>query len=114
MVEGQPTGVCVALVLGACRCLCADIGAAATCLPQHVFTPDLLPVMEAAEFIYVEGYFITHSFPAALQVCGRESRSMGRRGGYKSVLGVLLILLLYFCLIDVFQFSFVSCCCLYC
>ncbi|XP_045134796.1 adenosine kinase-like isoform X2 [Portunus trituberculatus] len=67
-VEGQPTGVCVALVLGACRCLCADIGAAATCLPQHVFAPHLTPVLEEAKFIYVEGYFITHSFPAALQI----------------------------------------------
>ncbi|KAK8385233.1 hypothetical protein O3P69_012206 [Scylla paramamosain] len=67
-VDDQPTGVCVALVLGACRCLCADIGAAATCLPHHVFAPHLTPVLEEAEFIYVEGYFITHSFPAALQV----------------------------------------------
>ncbi|XP_063847127.1 uncharacterized protein LOC135092489 isoform X2 [Scylla paramamosain] len=67
-VDDQPTGVCVALVLGACRCLCADIGAAATCLPHHVFAPHLTPVLEEAEFIYVEGYFITHSFPAALQI----------------------------------------------
>ncbi|XP_050739987.1 uncharacterized protein LOC127010163 isoform X2 [Eriocheir sinensis] len=74
-VPGQPTGVCVALVLGACRCLCADIGAAATCLPQHVFTPDLLPTLEAAEFIYVEGYFITHSFPAALQIAEYAQRN---------------------------------------
>lgn len=68
-VDDQPTGTCVALVLGACRCLCADIGAANTCDPEHVFNSRLLPVLEKAEYIYVEGYFITHSFPTTLQVC---------------------------------------------
>ncbi|KAK3868197.1 hypothetical protein Pcinc_026395 [Petrolisthes cinctipes] len=68
VVDDQPTGTCVALVLGACRCLCADIGAASTCEPHHVFTPALTPVLEAAQYIYVEGYFITHSFPATLQI----------------------------------------------
>ncbi|ROT82301.1 uncharacterized protein [Penaeus vannamei] len=67
-VEDQPTGTCVALVLGACRCLCADIGAANTCDPEHVFNSRLLPVLEKAEYIYVEGYFITHSFPTTLQI----------------------------------------------
>lgn len=67
-VEDQPTGSCVALVLGSCRCLCADIGAANVCEPEHVFNPQLLPVLEESDFIYVEGYFITHSFSAALQI----------------------------------------------
>nr|XP_045603867.1 adenosine kinase-like [Procambarus clarkii] len=67
-VEDQPTGICVALVLGACRCLCADIGAANVCEPDHVFNPHLHPVLEAADFVYVEGYFITHSFPTTLQI----------------------------------------------
>ncbi|KAK7078852.1 hypothetical protein SK128_026465 [Halocaridina rubra] len=67
-VDAQPTGSCVALVLGSCRCLCADIGAASICEPEHVFTPSLLPVLEESEFIYVEGYFITHSFNTAMQL----------------------------------------------
>lgn len=41
-VAGVPTGRCVALVLGSERCLCADIGAAGTCPPDHVF-PTLDP-----------------------------------------------------------------------
>ncbi|KAK8754321.1 hypothetical protein OTU49_015596 [Cherax quadricarinatus] len=67
-VEDQPTGMCVALVLGACRCLCADIGAANVCEPDHVFNSHLLPLLNKAEFVYVEGYFITHSFSTALQI----------------------------------------------
>ncbi|XP_066986016.1 uncharacterized protein [Macrobrachium rosenbergii] len=67
-VDDQPTGTCLALVLGACRCLCADIGAANVCEPEHVFTPQFLPVLEETDFIYVEGYFITHSFNTALQI----------------------------------------------
>lgn len=68
-VEQQPTGMCVALVLGAFRCLCADIGAASVCEPEHVFNAHLQPLLEEAEFIYVEGYFITHSFSTTLKVC---------------------------------------------
>ncbi|XP_071513399.1 uncharacterized protein [Panulirus ornatus] len=67
-VEDQPTGTCMALVFGTYRCLCADIGAANICEPEHVFNPSFLPVLEEAEFIYVEGYFITHSFNTAIQV----------------------------------------------
>ncbi|XP_042220016.1 adenosine kinase-like [Homarus americanus] len=67
-VEDQPTGMCVALVLGACRCLCADIGAANVCEPHHVFNLNLFPVLEPAKFVYVEGYFITHSFRTTLQI----------------------------------------------
>ncbi|XP_068223599.1 uncharacterized protein [Palaemon carinicauda] len=67
-VDDQPTGTCLALVLGACRCLCADIGAANVCEPEHIFTSQFLPVLEETDFIYVEGYFITHSFNTALQI----------------------------------------------
>ncbi|XP_076060227.1 uncharacterized protein LOC143036576 isoform X2 [Oratosquilla oratoria] len=64
----HPTGSCVALVLGAWRCLCADIGAANFCEVNDVFNDKILPSLEAAEYIYIEGYFITHSFETALEV----------------------------------------------
>ena len=55
-------------MLGAERCLCADIGAASICEPEHVFNQDFLTELDQASYIYVEGYFITHSFETALQV----------------------------------------------
>uniref|UniRef100_A0A2P2I961 adenosine kinase n=1 Tax=Hirondellea gigas TaxID=1518452 RepID=A0A2P2I961_9CRUS len=75
----EPTGKCVALVLATERCLCADIGAANFCPPSHVFTPDPrnggpvslgspLPEMLHASMLYVEGYFITHSFDTAMKI----------------------------------------------
>lgn len=67
-IESHPTGTCVALILGTCRCLCADIGAANICEPQHIFNAQMMPSLKAAKFIYIEGYFITHSFDTALQI----------------------------------------------
>jgi len=67
-IESHPTGACVALVLDTCRCLCADIGAANICEPHHIFNVEMMPVLEACKYIYVEGYFITHSFDTALQL----------------------------------------------
>ncbi|KAF2367106.1 Carbohydrate kinase PfkB [Trinorchestia longiramus] len=76
-VSTESTGRCVALVLGAERCLCADVGAANYCPPEHVFhNPDAeaaelqprVTEMLTAQLLYVEGYFITHSFDTALMV----------------------------------------------
>ncbi|KAA0203189.1 hypothetical protein HAZT_HAZT003811 [Hyalella azteca] len=78
-VTTESTGRCVALVLGVERCLCADIGAANYCPPEHVFqdfsisdnASELRPCLEdmaLAPLLYVEGYFITHSFDTALMI----------------------------------------------
>ncbi|CAL4136553.1 unnamed protein product, partial [Meganyctiphanes norvegica] len=67
-IESHPTGMCVALVLDSYRCLCADIGAANICEPHHIFNSQMMPALQASKFIYVEGYFITHSFDTALQL----------------------------------------------
>ncbi|KAL7641272.1 UNVERIFIED_CONTAM: hypothetical protein RMT77_008410 [Armadillidium vulgare] len=70
-VKDKPTGTCSALVLGAQRCLCADIGAAAVCKPSHVFQGDsckLLHSLGSPHVIYLEGYFITHSFDTTMKI----------------------------------------------
>lgn len=70
-VKDKPTGSCSALVLGAQRCLCADIGAAAVCKPSHVFQGDsykLLDCLGSPHVIYLEGYFITHSFDTTMKI----------------------------------------------
>lgn len=79
-VKDRPTGSCAALVLGAQRCLCADIGAANVCRPEHVFSNDALQLQSSLNFspvVYLEGYFITHSFDTALRVA-QHCRANGK------------------------------------
>ena len=76
--DEQPTGTCAALINGTNRSLCALIGAANYFDVDHIIRDvDNYKYLQDAEVVYVEGFFITHSFPAALEVA-KLSRSTNK------------------------------------
>ena len=74
-----PTGHCIALVEGAERTLVANLGAANRWLSLHIYlvarysVEDLWrgnnsTLLEASKVIYVEGYFLSHSPEASMEL----------------------------------------------
>ncbi|KAF0296304.1 Adenosine kinase [Amphibalanus amphitrite] len=76
--EDRPTGRAVSLVWGTNRSLVADLGAATLCRPDRVFSPHNLALLTGAQFVYIEGFFVTHDPETAVQVARYCSHS-GRR-----------------------------------
>jgi len=66
--EDLPTGHCIALVRGAERTLCANLGAANKYEVSDLWEGDNRAVLRNTKVIYVEGYFLTHSFEAAMEL----------------------------------------------
>ncbi|KAL3899234.1 MAG: hypothetical protein SGCHY_002196 [Lobulomycetales sp.] len=63
-----PTGQCAVLITGIQRSLCTDLKAANEYKITHLKTPEIWSRVEAAEFFYVGGYFLTVSPDSALEV----------------------------------------------
>lgn len=63
------TGVCVSLIYGSYRSLVANIGAAAMYTLDDLEKSNI--VLDKVEIIYIEGFFITHSFPVAKEIVRR-------------------------------------------
>lgn len=61
-----PTGVCISIVNDNCRSLVANIGAAAYYTVEDLNCVEL--PMDVVKIIYIEGYFITHSYDVAREV----------------------------------------------
>ena len=56
-----PTGHCIALVRGAERTLCANLGAANSYHVSDLWSGNNKTTLQQAKVIYVEGYFLSHS-----------------------------------------------------
>jgi len=63
-----PTGHCIALVRGAERTLCANLGAANSYRVEDLWTGNNLTTLHQTKVIYVEGYFLSHSPDAAREL----------------------------------------------
>jgi len=63
-----PTGHCIALVRGAERTLCANLGAANSYQLGDLWAGDNQAMLQHAKVIYVEGYFLSHSPDATLEL----------------------------------------------
>ena len=63
-----PTGHCIALVSGAERTLCANLGAANMYQPRHLWTKKNTNILRNTKVIYVEGFFLAHSFEASMEL----------------------------------------------
>ncbi|XP_067001132.1 uncharacterized protein [Anabrus simplex] len=66
--EDYPTATCIALIQGANRSLVAHLGAANVYEPHHLDAIGIRDVLSAVKMIYIEGFFITHSFSTALKL----------------------------------------------
>lgn len=63
-----PTGHCIALVEGAERTLCANLGAANHYTSDHLWTQDNIDMLNNCKVVYVEGFFLDHSYEASLEL----------------------------------------------
>merc|ERR1712241_1214606 len=68
MGDDLPTGHCIALVEGAERTLAANLGAANKFSVEDLWQGKNRTMLEGAKVIYVEGYFLSHSPEAAMEL----------------------------------------------
>ena len=63
-----PTGHCIALVDKDERTLCANLGAAAKYETSDLWTKNNINILQHVKVIYVEGFFLNHSFEATMEL----------------------------------------------
>ena len=63
-----PTGTCAALIVGGERALVANLAAANNFRPSHLATPEAQAMVQAAQFYYCAGFFLTVSVESLVQV----------------------------------------------
>jgi len=66
--EDLPTGHCIALVEGAERTLVANLGAANKFSAEDLWQGNNRTLLEGSKVIYVEGYFLSHSPEATMEL----------------------------------------------
>ncbi|KAG5653897.1 hypothetical protein H0H81_009489 [Sphagnurus paluster] len=65
---GEKTGACAVVITGHHRSLVTDLRAAEKFEQSHLSSPAVAPLIEAAQFFYVEGYFLTHGVNSTLEL----------------------------------------------
>ncbi|XP_046999107.1 adenosine kinase-like isoform X1 [Schistocerca americana] len=65
---GYPTGTCIALINGEHRSLVAHIGAATKYDGSLLDSKDVTKLLECIKVLYIEGFFLTHSFPVCVRL----------------------------------------------
>lgn len=64
--EEQPTGRCGVIITGHDRSMCTDLAAANCYKVEHLKSPEIWKLVEAARVYYVGGYHLTVCVPAAM------------------------------------------------
>lgn len=76
--ETEPTGITAGLVTeDDKRTLCAKLGAANSFNLRHLRTPEVENVLKNCRILYVEGYFLSHSKTAVIEVA-KHANSRGK------------------------------------
>ncbi|KAI0352275.1 adenosine kinase [Trametes cingulata] len=73
--KGEKTGACAVIISGHDRSLVTTLGAAEKFEKEHLASPEVAPLIEAAKVYYVEGYFLTHGVESALEVAKKASEA---------------------------------------
>eukprot|EP00090_Calanus_glacialis_P006280 TRINITY_DN14904_c0_g1_i1.p1 TRINITY_DN14904_c0_g1~~TRINITY_DN14904_c0_g1_i1.p1 ORF type:complete len:404 (-),score=98.40 TRINITY_DN14904_c0_g1_i1:69-1280(-) len=73
--QDLPTGHCIALVDGAERTLCANLGAATKYDTSDLWNSRNIPMLQNTKVIYVEGYFLAHSFETTMELATFAQRN---------------------------------------
>lgn len=71
------TGSCAVVITGHDRSLCTNLGAAEKFSKEHLSSPDAKACLDAAEFYYLGGFFLTHGVESALTVA-KLAQSRGK------------------------------------
>ncbi|KLO20598.1 Ribokinase-like protein [Schizopora paradoxa] len=71
----ESTGACAVVITGHNRSLCTTLRAAEKFELAHLSSPEVAPLIDAAKFFYVEGFFLTHGTESALYVAKKASEA---------------------------------------
>lgn len=71
--KGEKTGACAVVITGHNRSLVTTLRSAEKFEKSHLSSPQVAPLIEAAKFYYVEGYFLTHGVESVLEVSQKAS-----------------------------------------
>ncbi|GLB43540.1 putative adenosine kinase [Lyophyllum shimeji] len=75
--EGEKTGACAVIITGHHRSLVTDLRAAEKFDQSHLSSPAVAPLVDAAKFFYMEGFFLTHGLASALEL-SQKAASAGK------------------------------------
>ncbi|OJA16888.1 hypothetical protein AZE42_08505 [Rhizopogon vesiculosus] len=71
--QGEKTGACAVVLTGHDRSLVTTLRAAEMFDLSHLSSPAVAPLVDAAEFFYVEGFFLTHGTASVLELSKKAS-----------------------------------------
>jgi len=72
---GEKTGACAVVITGHHRSLVTDLRAAEKFDQSHLSSPAVAPLIDAAKFFYVEGYFLTHGTASAVELSNKAANA---------------------------------------
>ncbi|TRM70446.1 adenosine kinase [Schizophyllum amplum] len=71
--KGEKTGACAVIITGHDRSLVTTLRAAEKFEQAHLSSDAVAPLVDAAQFYYMEGYFVTHGLASALELAGKSA-----------------------------------------
>ncbi|EIN14291.1 Ribokinase-like protein [Punctularia strigosozonata HHB-11173 SS5] len=71
--KGEKTGACAVVITGHHRSLCTTLRAAEKFEKSHLESPEVAPLVQGAQYYYVEGYFLTHGTDSVVEVAKKSS-----------------------------------------
>jgi len=71
--KGESTGACAVVLTGHHRSLVTTLRAAESFDISHLSSPEVAPLIDAAKFFYVGGFFLTHGVESALELAKKAS-----------------------------------------
>jgi len=71
--EGEKTGACAVIITGHHRSLVTTLCVAEKFSTSHLSSSKVAPLIENAKYFYMEGYFLTHGVPAAMELSKRAA-----------------------------------------
>jgi adenosine kinase len=71
--KGEKTGACAVLITGHHRSLVTTLRVAEKFGIEHLSSAEVAPLIDAAKFFYVEGYFLTHGTESVVHVAKKAS-----------------------------------------
>ncbi|OBZ68567.1 Adenosine kinase [Grifola frondosa] len=73
--KGEKTGACAVVITDHNRSLVTTLRAAEKFEKEHLSSPQVAKLIDAAKVFYVEGYFLTHGIESALDVSKKASET---------------------------------------
>ncbi|KAI5121838.1 hypothetical protein M0805_003272 [Coniferiporia weirii] len=73
--KGEKTGACAVVITGHHRSLVTTLRSAEKFELSHLQSPEVAPLVEAAKFFYVEGFFLTHGVESVTYLAKKASEA---------------------------------------